>query len=109
MKIDHVINLELDDEILKERITGRRVCKNCKKIYHIKNMPPKVEGVCDECGGELYQRSDDTLEALDERMSVYNSLTKPVIEYFKKQGLVLEFSCNNSAAETFKEIKAALR
>ena len=83
MKIDHVLNLEVDEEILDERITGRRICTKCKEIYHIKNKPPKVEGICDVCGGELMQRKDDTLEALSARLEAYYSSTKPVIDHYE--------------------------
>ena len=84
MKIDRVINLEVGDEILKDRITGRRTCKDCKEIYHIRNKAPKVEGICDVCGGELVQRKDDTLEALSTRLETYYASTRPVIEYYER-------------------------
>jgi len=64
-------------EELKKRIIGRRVCRSCGASYHVDNMPPKKEGVCDVCGGELYQRHDDTAETVDNRISVYNEQTKP--------------------------------
>lgn len=89
MNIDCIINLDVDVEILKERITGRRTCRNCKEIYHIKNMPPKVEGTCDLCGGELITREDDTLEALMKRLDEYYASTKPVIDYMKRLALFI--------------------
>ena len=108
LKIDHVINLNLDDEILKDRITGRRICKKCNAIYHIKNMPPKVEGVCDECGGELYQRKDDTLEALSTRLEAYYASTKPVIDYYKKMDLVTDVDADGGPEKVFDRIKSIL-
>ena len=108
MKIDHIIDLKVDDEILKDRITGRRTCKDCKEIYHIKNKPSKVEGVCDVCGGELIQRKDDTLEALSTRLEAYYASTKPVIEYYEKTGLVKTIDASKKAEEVFEYIKSVL-
>ena len=108
MNIDFIINLDVDVEILKERITGRRTCRNCKEIYHIKNMPPKVEGTCDLCGGELITREDDTLEALMNRLDEYYASTKPVIDYYEKTGLVHNIDGGRDANEVFEDIKAIL-
>lgn len=108
IKIDHIINLNVDDEILKERITGRRTCNKCKEIYHIKNMPPKVEGICDICGGELIQRKDDTLEALSNRLDAYYAQTRPVIEYYEKMAHVSNIDGAKKAQDVFEEIKAIL-
>ncbi len=108
MNIDCIINLDVDVEILKERITGRRTCRNCKEIYHIKNMPPKVEGTCDLCGGELIIREDDTLEALMKRLDEYYASTKPVIDYYEKTGLVHNIDGGRDANEVFEDIKAIL-
>lgn len=108
MNIDCIINLDVDVEILKERITGRRTCRNCKEIYHIKNMPPKVEGTCDLCGGELITREDDTLEALMNRLDEYYASTKPVIDYYEKTGLVHNIDGGRDANEVFEDIKAIL-
>ena len=108
MNIDCIINVDVDVEILKERITGRRTCRNCKEIYHIKNMPPKVEGTCDLCGGELITREDDTLEALMKRLDEYYASTKPVIDYYEKTGLVHNIDGGRDANEVFEDIKAIL-
>lgn len=108
MNIDCIIKLDVDVEILKERITGRRTCRNCKEIYHIKNMPPKVEGTCDLCGGELITREDDTLEALMKRLDEYYASTKPVIDYYEKTGLVHNIDGGRDANEVFEDIKAIL-
>ena len=70
-KIDHVINLEVEDDLLIFRLTGRRVCKQCGASFHVVNIPPKVEGICDRCGGELVQRADDTEETVKNRITVY--------------------------------------
>ena len=108
MKIDHILDLRVDDEILKDRITGRRTCKDCKEIYHIRNKPSKVEGICDICGGELIQRKDDTLEALSTRLDAYYASTKPVIEYYEKTGLVTTVDASKKAEEVFEDIKSVL-
>ena len=108
MKIDAVINLGVDDEVLKERIVGRRTCSKCKEIYHVKTKPSKVEGVCDICGGELTQRKDDTLEALTTRLEAYYASTKPVIGYYEKMGLVSNINADQSREDVFKDIKSIL-
>ena len=108
MKIDRVINLEVDDEILKDRITGRRTCKDCKEIYHIRNKAPKVEGICDVCGGELVQRKDDTLETLSTRLETYYASTRPVIEYYERKGLVSTIDAAKAADRVFEDIRSVL-
>ncbi len=108
MKIDSVIDLDLDDEVLKNRITGRRVCKNCKSIYHITNKPSKVDGVCDICGGTLEQRKDDTLEALSTRLDAYYASTEPVIEFYKEKGLVKTINADQNPEKVFADIKIGL-
>ncbi len=108
MKLDRVIYLEMEDEPLKSRITGRRVCTNCKSIYHITNKPSKVEGVCDVCGGTLIQRSDDTLEALNKRLDAYYAQTKPVVEYYEKKNLVSYINSDQTTEKVYEDIKKAL-
>ncbi len=84
--IDKVIDISVEKEELMTRLIGRRVCRSCGATYHIKNMPAKEEGICDHCHGELYQRSDDTEETVGNRIEVYNSQTKPLVEYYKGKG-----------------------
>jgi adenylate kinase len=85
-----VLNIYVPFEDLIERATGRRICKNCGATYHVKFNPSKVESKCDECGGELYQRGDDTAETMKNRLSVYEESTRPLIEYYKKAGKYTE-------------------
>ena len=85
-----VLNINVPAEDLIGRSVGRRVCKNCGATYHVEFNAPKVEGVCDECGGELYQRADDTVETLTKRLNVYVESTRPLIEYYKRAGLYTE-------------------
>lgn len=108
MHIDVVLDLNVDEEVLKERITGRRVCKNCGAIYHLKNNPPQKENTCDLCGGELYTRKDDTLESLVTRLTEYHQNTKPLIDHYQKQGLVKEIDASLKVEEVFKAVSETL-
>ena len=84
--IDSVVDLEVDTDELLVRLTGRRTCKNCGAMFHQTSHPPKVEGVCDECGGELYQRPDDNKETIVKRLEIYDRETAPLKEFYRKQG-----------------------
>ena len=88
--INYVINIVVPESVLVERITGRRVCKSCGAPYHIKNMPSKVEGVFDLCGGELIQRKDDNEETLKARLSEYHHNTTPLVKFYSKANLLHE-------------------
>jgi adenylate kinase len=92
--IDMVINLEVDDEIVVGRITGRRSCPKCGAVYHVKNMPPKKDGVCDQDGTPLVQRPDDTEEVVRNRLETYYRQTKPVVEYYKSGRTVYDIDGN---------------
>ena len=107
-KLDAVINFEVGYDTLIERLTGRRVCKACGAGYHVKNMPPKVDGVCDSCGGELEQRKDDTRETAENRISVYEESTAPLIGYYKETGALKNFNAEKDPDELLKEIVAEL-
>lgn len=106
--IDTVIALEVEFDVLAKRITGRRVCPNCKEIYHIDSHPTKVEGICDKCGTPVIQRSDDTVEQLKVRMSDYEKSTKPVIDYYKSKGLVKQIDASRTPDEVYAQVKEAL-
>lgn len=84
--IDKVLDIKVDKEILMTRLIGRRVCRNCGATYHVINMPPEKDGICDVCGTELYQRTDDTAATVENRIEVYNALTVPLVEYYEKVG-----------------------
>jgi len=94
-KIDLVINLNVPDEIIVQRLSNRLVCKRCGAIYNRLTLKPKVNGVCDVCGGELYQREDDKPEVIRERLKVYRRNTAPLIEYYRKKGLLRDVYCND--------------
>lgn len=99
LHLDKVLNIRVDNEILKTRLVGRRVCKSCGATYHVINMPPEQEGICDVCGGELYQRSDDSAATVENRISVYHAQTMPLVEYYEKTGRLahIEGAMGNSA------------
>ena len=92
--LTRVLNIAVPAEDLIGRSVGRRVCKKCGATYHVQYNAPKVENVCDECGGELYQRADDTVETMTKRLNVYVESTRPLIEYYKKAGLYTEVDGN---------------
>ena len=106
--IDVVVNLDCDNAELVKRISGRRVCKNCGAPYHIINMKPKVEGVCDLCGGPLYQRKDDNEEALKVRLEHYTNDTKPLLDYYKNLNLLVSFNSLVEKEVLFDEVKTFL-
>ena len=87
-RIDVALNIEVSEEELVKRLTGRRSCKNCGKVYHIVFNPPKNEGLCDVCGEELYQRDDDTVETVKNRLKVYWNQTAPLIGYYRGEGIL---------------------
>ena len=107
-KIDIVINLETDDDEILERVVNRRICKKCKAVYNTVLSPSKVEGICDNCGGELEQRIDDTLEKAKNRLEVYYRETAPLIEYYGKVGVLysttLSSKINRMKNEVAKDV-----
>jgi len=107
--INYVINLVVDEAILIDRISGRRVCKSCGAPYHIKNMKPKQEGKCDLCGGDLYQRKDDNEETLKSRLHEYHLQTEPLIEYYKNLGVLFDVNGSKDLNELFGDIKEILK
>lgn len=107
-KIDKVINLNVEDEILIKRIEGRRTCPNCGSSYNIYYKLPKTEGVCDTCGSNLIIRSDDNAESMKKRLSEFRTNTQPVIEYYKELNLVIDINGNQEYDEVFADIKKSL-
>ena len=106
--VEVVVNLDCDNDELVRRISGRRVCKNCGAPYHIQSMKPKVEGVCDLCGGPLYQRKDDNEEALKVRLHHYVVDTKPLLDFYQEEGLLKNFNSLTGSAHLFDEVSAFL-
>lgn len=103
-KLTAVVNIEADFEALVPRLTGRRICRNCAAVYHVLNKQEQVSGVCDICGGQLYQRDDDTEATVRKRLEVYQSQTKPLIAYYQAQGLLNSFNGEASIAAVSAEI-----
>ncbi len=107
-KVDMVLDIDVEKSELISRLTGRRVCRNCGASYHIVNIPPKVEGVCDVCGGELFQRDDDTEETVTNRIAVYEEQTKPLIDYYEKAGCISHIDGAAGLEKVFDEIAEIL-
>jgi adenylate kinase len=107
-KLDAVVNFVIDDELVVTRLSGREVCKSCGAIYHVTNMPSRVKGVCDKCGGPLYTRPDDTLEAITNRLDVYRKQTEPLIEFYRARKLLKDIDSSKSPEDTHRQIAKAL-
>ena len=105
--IDSAVNFDISDADVISRLSGRRVCKNCGKSYHIENMKPKKEGTCDDCGGELYTRDDDREEAIKKRLEVYREQTAPLIAYYGERGRLKDIDARPPAHEVLELFKAA--
>lgn len=107
-EIGKVIYFDVDDNILIDRITGRRVCKDCGATFHIHNSKPQKDGICDKCGGELIQRNDDNEETVKNRISVYNDFTSPLIDYYEKAGKLVKIDGAKTPEEVFNEFNNKL-
>jgi adenylate kinase len=104
IKIDAVLNLEIADDVVAKRMTGRRSCPKCGAVYHIDNLKPKVEGLCDNDGCELVQRPDDSPDVVANRLKTYHQQTEPLVDYYMKNGTVYDFDADRSP----EEIKASI-
>ena len=107
-KIDKVLDIAVEKEELITRLTGRRVCKACGASYHVVNIPPKTEGICDRCGGELMQRADDNLETVTNRIDVYEAQTKPLVDYYENAGNIAHIDGATGLDNVFADIVKAL-
>ncbi len=105
VELDAAVNLDVPRDVILDRLTTRRTCVDCGAIYNIKSMPPKVEGVCDKCGGKVVQRDDETEEAISNRLDVYNEKTAPLVDFYRKEGLLLDVPATSSevVVKTIKE------
>lgn len=104
MSLDAALSVDVPFDDLMKRLTGRRTCKSCGQMYNIYFTPPKKEGVCDKCGGELFQRDDDKEETIKKRLEVYNSQTAPLIEYYGKKGILKSVNGTGSIDDIFSNI-----
>ena len=108
VKFDCVLDIEVSDEEIVSRMSGRRACTDCGATYHVKAAPPKTEGVCDACGGKLVQRDDDKPETVQDRLSVYHAQTEPLKEFYAKRGILKSVDNQPTIEETAKVIVAVL-
>jgi len=112
-RIDAVLNLEIDNQVVTKRITGRRSCPKCGAVYHIENLKPKTEGICDHDGTKLVQRPDDTEQVLANRLETYHRQTEPLVDYYKKNGTVYNFNADRKPddvrASIFEKLDALVK
>lgn len=109
LKLKRVLNINVPAADLVERAVGRRICKKCGATYHVKFNPSQKEGICDECGGELFQRADDTAETMTNRLSVYEASTKPLIDYYQKAGIYTEVDGRQAIDKVTRDLIEALK
>ena len=109
ISIGKAVFLEVPMEILMDRLTGRRVCKSCGTVYHIVSKPTKLDGKCDNCGGEVVQRNDDKAEVIGTRLKAYQDYTSPLKDFYKKEGKFVEVDGNRSAEEVYTEIEKIIK
>lgn len=109
LRLDAVLNYELPIELIVKRLSGRRTCADCKAVFHIETRPPKKEGVCDHCGGKLYQREDDKPESIRVRMEAYRKSTAPLADFYNRRGLLLTIPADGTPEEIFNRTMEALR
>jgi adenylate kinase len=108
-KISKVLFFDVPDEVIIDRLSGRRVCSKCGAVYHVKYNPSKVEGVCDLCGGTLVQRDDDREEVVRKRLEVYRKQTQPLIEFYQDRGIIYKLDAGKGVEELFEEVKGLVR
>lgn len=108
-KLDYVLLLQVPDEFILSRMTGRRVCAGCGASFHVTNNPPKAEGICDLCGGELVQRKDDSEETVAQRIEIYKKQTEPLVNYYKDKGILQAVDGTLEIDEVFKSIVRILK
>jgi len=103
--IDSAVNFDIDDELVVKRLSGRRVCKTCSQNYHVDFMPPKVEGKCDKCGGDLIIREDDKIEAITKRLEVYRKQTEPLIGFYREKNKLTDVDASPSSGTVFESFQ----
>ncbi|MFH0933307.1 MAG: nucleoside monophosphate kinase, partial [Nitrospirota bacterium] len=104
MPLDSALSVDVPKEDLMKRLTGRRTCKNCQQMYNVFYSTPKKDGVCDKCGGELFQRDDDKEATIKKRLDVYDAQTAPLINYYKERGILKRVQGTGSIDEIFKNV-----
>jgi adenylate kinase len=106
--IDCVIDIEVEDDVIVNRLSGRRVCENCGRPYHIESLKPKVDGVCDDCNGALVQRKDDQIDTIKNRLDIYHKETEPLVNYYKAQGKLKVVVGKDTVKETTEAVFKAI-
>lgn len=106
--IDIVLDIDVPDQVIVDRMSGRRVCKDCGETYHIEHLPPKVHGICNICGGELIVREDDRPATVQKRLSVYREKTEPLIDFYSRKGMLVAVDGDRDKAEVFQTIEGIL-
>jgi adenylate kinase len=108
-RIDGVVNFQCGDEVVVRRLSGRRICRSCGAIYHVENMPPRREGICDRCGGELYIRDDDRIDSIRNRLRVYQAQTEPLIGYYRGRGLLQDIDAEQAMEKSLAQLRKVLK
>jgi len=108
-ELNGAFDIEASDETIVERLSGRRSCGKCGKIYHLKNIPPKEEGKCDECGSDLVQRNDDKPDVVKTRLETYREKTAPLVKYYEDKGLLKVVDANGEVNENMKNVEMILK
>ncbi len=106
--IDFVLDIDVQDEVLVERMAGRRVCRDCGEIYHIEHLPPRIHGICNICKGELIVRKDDEAETVMTRLAVYREKTEPLVAYYRRKGLLVTIDGEDDRMVVFRRIEEVL-
>jgi adenylate kinase len=106
--LDAVVNFTIGDEVVVQRLSGREICKTCGAIYHLTNMPAKVKGICDACGGPLYTRPDDSIQSITNRLEVYTRQTEPLVEFYAAKNLLKNIDSSKSPEDTLIQIRKVL-
>ncbi len=104
LRLTAVINVDVDDDIISDRMSGRRVCSNCGQTYHLEYHPPKIDGICDACGHQLIQRPDDLKESVLNRLKIYKNKTQPLLDYYEKKDLLLVIDGEKPSDQVFDDI-----
>lgn len=108
ISLDGIVFIDGNVEVITERTAGRRVCKSCSQVYHVESRPSKVEGICDTCGGVLYQRKDDMEKTVRRRLNIYNEVTAPILTYYQKRPYYHIVDGSHSIEETYQQIVSKL-
>lgn len=105
LRLDGVVLFEVPDEVVVERLSGRRICPKCGAVYHVKTNPPKEDQLCDNCGAELIQREDDREDVVRRRLEVYRRQTSPLVEYYERKGILIKLDASKEIEEVYRDLR----